>query len=59
MNETELTNLSISKRQLKVFFRFYCTKSEYTDALKLGAQRLDLNGNPASLVTENELVRNK
>lgn len=52
MNETDLANLNISRRQLRIFFHFYCSKLEYIAALKPGVQRADLLGNPTSMVIE-------
>ena len=41
-NETDLINLKISKRQLRLFLYFYCTKPDYIEAVKKGLQRIGL-----------------
>ncbi|WP_245969304.1 ProQ/FINO family protein [Candidatus Rickettsia colombianensi] len=44
-----------SKQQIRRFFRRYCSDYRYKKLLIEGAQRFNLDGTPASLVTKEEV----
>jgi sRNA-binding protein len=48
--------LEITRGQLQQFFKRYCWKDQYKQALVVGAERVDLEGNVRSTVTEEEVV---
>lgn len=48
--------LEITRRQLQQFFNRYCKKDQYKQALVVGAERVDLEGNARSTVTEKEVA---
>ncbi len=48
--------LEITRGQLQQFFKRYCWKDQYKQALVVGAERVDLEGNVRSTVTEKEVA---
>ena len=48
--------LEITRGQLQQFFHRYCGKDQYKEALVIGAERVDLEGNVRSTVTEKEVA---
>jgi sRNA-binding protein len=48
--------LEITRGQLQQFFHRYCGKDQYKQALVVGAERVDLEGNVRSTVTEKEVA---
>lgn len=48
--------LEITRGQLQQFFHRYCGKDQYKQALVVGAERVDLEGNVKSTVTEKEVA---
>ena len=48
--------LEITRGQLQQFFHRYSGKDQYKEALVVGAERVDLEGNVRSTVTEKEVV---
>ena len=48
--------LEITRGQLQQFFHRYCGKDQYKEVLVVGAERVDLEGNVRSTVTEKEVV---
>ncbi len=48
--------LEITRGQLQQFFHRYCGKDQYKQALVVGAERMDLEGNARSTVTEKEIT---
>ena len=48
--------LEITKGQLQQFFHRYCGKDQYKQALVVGVERVDLEGNVRSTVTEKEVA---
>ena len=48
--------LEITRGQLQQFFHRYCGKDQYKGALVVGAERVDLEGNVRSTVTEKEVA---
>ncbi|WP_342224701.1 ProQ/FinO family protein [Rickettsia endosymbiont of Urophora cardui] len=50
-----LENDNFSKQQIKRFFRRYCADYRYKKLLVEGAQRFNLDGSPAGLVTKAEV----
>lgn len=53
---SERVELEITRGQLQQFFKKYCWKEEYKQALVVGAERVDLEGNVRSTVTEKEVA---
>lgn len=51
----ELENDNFSKQQIRRFFRRYCSDYRYKKLLVEGAQRFNLDGSPATLVTKEEV----
>lgn len=45
-----------SRRQLGIFFHRYCGSFKYQEKLVEGAQRYNLDGSPATLVTKTEIL---
>jgi sRNA-binding protein len=52
----ECQALEITRGQLQQFFNRYCKKDQYKQALIVGAERMDLEGNVRSIVTEKEVA---
>jgi sRNA-binding protein len=52
----ECQALEITRGQLQQFFNRYCKKNQYKQALVFGAERVDLEGNVRSTVTEKEVA---
>ena len=52
----ERIELEITRGQLQQFFHRYCGKDQYKQALVVGAERVDLEGNVRSTVTEKEVA---
>jgi sRNA-binding protein len=52
----ECGKLEITRGQLQQFFHRYCGKEQYKQALVFGAERVDLEGNVRSIVTEKEVA---
>jgi sRNA-binding protein len=52
----ECQALEITRGQLQQFFHRYCGKDQYKQALVVGAERVDLEGNVRSTVTEKEVA---
>jgi sRNA-binding protein len=52
----ECGKLEITRGQLQQFFHRYCGKDQYKQALVVGAERVDLEGNVRSTVTEKEVA---
>jgi sRNA-binding protein len=52
----ERQTLEITRGQLQQFFHRYCRKDQYKQALVVGAERVDLEGNVRSTVTEKEVA---
>ena len=48
--------LEITRGELQQFFHRYCGKDQYKEALVVGAERVDLEGNVRSTVTEKEVA---
>lgn len=48
--------LEITRGQLQQFFHRYCGKDQYKEVLVVGAERVELEGNVRSTVTEKEVV---
>jgi sRNA-binding protein len=48
--------LEITRGQLQQFFHRYCGKDQYKETLVVGAERVDLEGNARSTVTEKEVA---
>jgi len=48
--------LEITRGQLQQFFKRYCWKDQYKQALVVGAERVDLEGNLRSTVIEKEVA---
>ena len=48
--------LEITRGELQQFFHRYCGKDQYKEALVIGAERVDLEGNVRSTVTEKEVA---
>ncbi len=51
----ELEKDNFSKQQIRRFFRRYCSDYRYKKLLVEGAQRFNLDGTPATLVTKEEV----
>jgi len=51
----ELEKDNFSKQQIRRFFRRYCSDYRYKKLLVEGAQRFNLDGTPAALVTKEEV----
>lgn len=51
----ELEKDNFSKQQIRRFFRRYCSDYRYKKLLVEGAQRFNLDGSPATLVTKEEV----
>jgi sRNA-binding protein len=52
----ECQELEITRGQLQQFFHRYCGKDQYKQALVVRAERVDLEGNVRSAVTEKEVA---
>jgi len=52
----ERIELEITRGQLQQFFHRYCGKDQYKQALVVGAERVDLEGNVRSIVTAKEVA---
>ncbi len=52
---TVTEELGLSKTELRTFFSFYCRSKEYKEKLILNAERINLKGEVAGLVTEEEV----
>jgi sRNA-binding protein len=52
----ERIELESTRGQLQQFFHRYCGKDQYKQALVVGAERVDLEGNVRSTVTEKEVA---
>jgi sRNA-binding protein len=52
----ECQALEITRGQLQQFFHRYCGKDQYKEVLVVGAERVDLEGNARSTVTEKEVA---
>ncbi len=46
--------LGLSKRELNIFFNFYCQSKEYKEKLIFNAERVNLKGEVSGLVTEQQ-----
>jgi CspA family cold shock protein len=51
--------LGLSKRELNIFFKFYCQSKEYKEKLIFNAERINLKGEVAGLVTEQQVIKPK
>lgn len=51
--------LDISRLKIRNFLRYWCNAPFYKKALVAGAARVDLNGQPAGVVTQQEIERDE
>ena len=51
--------LGLSKRELNIFFIFYCRSKEYKEKLILNAERINLKGEVTGVVTEQQAIKLK
>ena len=49
--------LGLSKRELNIFFIFYCRSKEYKEKLILNAERINLKGEVTGVVTEQQVIK--
>lgn len=55
----DLTNLGYDKALVKQSLKFYCLRPRYRYRVRAGAMRVDLQGEPAGVVTEEEAAQSR
>lgn len=54
---TVVKELGLSRRELNAFLGFYCRSKEYKEKLILNAERINLKGEVAGVVTEQQVIK--